>query len=136
MIRSRKRPDFILVLTICTHAAAFEKGALYKYDDNNTTFSLVKLKTPMNITIVVDKIIPSGDKMFCISKSQNVAFFIDENLKIEHLQPLAPNFTYVPHPDHPNMIMRYPTESKVCLTSFQRTRPFLESRSLHIFKLH
>ncbi|KII71000.1 hypothetical protein RF11_13152 [Thelohanellus kitauei] len=117
VIRNHHQSDFILVLTKCLNATGPEKGAIYKYDESNTDFSLVELKTPNNTTIDIDQIIPSGDKMFCISKSQNIAFFIDENLKTEHLQPLVLNYTYVPHPDHPNMIIRYPTQSKVCLTS-------------------
>ncbi|KII68490.1 hypothetical protein RF11_06928 [Thelohanellus kitauei] len=50
--------------------------------------------------------------MLCISKSQFVGFFIGENFKIEHLQDVLPNYKYNPHPDHPNMIMRYSVESK------------------------
>ncbi|KII63069.1 hypothetical protein RF11_12395 [Thelohanellus kitauei] len=117
MIRNRHRPDFFLILTKCSHALGTGKGSLYTYDPAKSDFKLVELKTSAGMT-KLDEVIPTGDMMLCISKSKNVTFLIDNTLQIKNLQPLVPNYKYYPHPDHPNIMMRYPTESKVCMTSF------------------
>ncbi|KII64342.1 Vacuolar protein sorting/targeting protein 10 [Thelohanellus kitauei] len=120
-IRNLVRPDFILILTKCSHVLGTDKGALYKYDPSHSVFRMVELTTSSGI-IKLDEVIASGDKMFCISKSKMVAFFIDENLKIEHLQNLIPNYKYVVHPDRPNIIIRFSDETQEEVRDLDLTR--------------
>ncbi|KII75214.1 Sortilin-related receptor [Thelohanellus kitauei] len=111
VVANLHRPDFVLFFTKCNGEHGAENGGIYRLNPSKTAFISVVLKTAKGLTNI-NKIIPSGDKMLCISSSKNIAFYIDQNLKIEHSQSLVLGYKYVPHPDHPNMIMRFPLQSK------------------------
>ncbi|KII60934.1 Vacuolar protein sorting/targeting protein 10 [Thelohanellus kitauei] len=97
------RPQFVLYFTKSVHKPG--KGAIYKYDQSKQAFDLVNLKTPRstaNLSIVV----PIGEKMFCLSTEDNLAFYINEDLQVEHEQKLLPEHEYVPNSYYPDLIAR------------------------------
>ncbi|KII73894.1 hypothetical protein RF11_15595 [Thelohanellus kitauei] len=130
VIQNLHRPNYIFAVTKCSDGSGTEKGAIYKFNQSKKAFDLVELETSGGVSSL-DKVIPTGDEMFCISYSKNISFLIDENLKIRRLEELVPNYEYYPHPDFSDSLIRFPKESKVrtastyiCRIEQNLTRPY------------
>ncbi|KII66067.1 hypothetical protein RF11_10173 [Thelohanellus kitauei] len=104
------RPNFSLFFAKNSHSP--EKSALYRYDPNKRAFESVTLKTSAGL-VKLSKVVPAGEKMFCISDEDHFAFYINEKLEVEHEQKLLLQHEYVPHPDHPDFIASRQDRDKV-----------------------
>ncbi|KII61325.1 hypothetical protein RF11_15582 [Thelohanellus kitauei] len=80
-------------------------GIVYRYDNSKSSFIQVNLTVSGNITNA-DKILPVGDKMLCFLYSRNISFYLDEQLKIDHIQAVDAAYEYLPSSQQANLIAR------------------------------
>ncbi|KII64471.1 hypothetical protein RF11_03878 [Thelohanellus kitauei] len=104
VITNPNRPGFVLYWT--KSSTKHVEGSIYKYDPSKSVFVPVVFSVPGEVKSL-DRIKPSGDKMFCVSYAKNVSFYIDEHLKVDHVQTIEAIYKYLPNPQHPESIARY-----------------------------
>ncbi|KII63705.1 hypothetical protein RF11_06243 [Thelohanellus kitauei] len=103
VIRNPNRPNFILYLA--KSSTELNVGFVYIYDHLKHGFFQVDLNVSGGIASV-DKIFPIGDKMLCVSYARNISFYVDEQLKIDHVQNIDTAYKYLANPQKTNLIAR------------------------------
>ncbi|KII67090.1 hypothetical protein RF11_00996 [Thelohanellus kitauei] len=94
------------------------KGAIYRYDNAKHAFVSVTFNIRGMIVKSFDKVIPTGRKMWCISRVHKIAFYIKKDFSFEGDELIEPDAQYAAHPEFSDLIIKY-TANKVSPINFQ-----------------
>ncbi|KII70684.1 VPS10 domain-containing receptor SorCS1 [Thelohanellus kitauei] len=109
-VRNQFIPDLIIFFNKEDQKTG--KGAIYKYDRKKSSFIQVTFIASKNVSSL-ETVIPSGNKLFCISLYHKIGFYINQSFKIEHEEAVESNYQYILHPDYPNIGIRIHSRSNI-----------------------